>query len=367
MTRFSRGLFAATAVIALAFAADIRSAAAAQELNANEKLYAELFKLSPEERLKRMVEGANKEGSFDVTPNYRGKQMMDHVAIFKKRYPGINVKISDLNSYEALERVVAEETVGKHLTDASKMNLPDYVAIDGKNLPARYPTPATDRILPKYRVFLSPENLWVPQSTSEEGVSYHTGLVKAGEEPKSWTDLCHPRFKGIASYELSQTRWLAGIYSLYGKDEAKVGALLECIGKNEPIIMTGITARLALMMAGDHALTGSTSIAAGVEMKAKNPDKVPFATNYDIPLLAYCEGFVVSKKAPQPYTTALYLDWVLGPTSQKYLGTAWRGPVTQPHPYHPENVKLVPFGTIDTETLNRLHGQWAKNIGRGKR
>jgi ABC-type Fe3+ transport system substrate-binding protein len=365
MTHFSHGLVTATALVAMAFAADIRTARAAQELNANEKLYEELFKLPAEERLKRMVEGANKEGSFDVIPNYRGKQMQDHVAIFKKRYPGINVKISDLNSYEALERVVAEEAVGKHLTDASKMNLPDYVAIDGKNLPARYPTPATQRILPKYRAFLSAENLWVPQSTSEEGVSYHAGLVKAGEEPKSWMDLCHPRFKGQVAYDVGEPLFLAGMYNQFDRNMDKFKAFMECVGKNEPLIIRGNTVRINLMAAGDHAVQGGNSFYQVAQLSMGGGNKrAPLKIAYEIPTTVFSSVIWINRNAVHPYTAALYADWVVSEESQDFLAKELRGPITRAHPFLPDDAQIVVLNPVDPKLSAELQGYWKQYIGK---
>ena len=73
-------------VIGVAFAAlalsatDGRSAAAPQSA---EPLYAELAKLKPEQRDKRLEEGARKEGKLNFIHTFRGTLARNHVRLFE--------------------------------------------------------------------------------------------------------------------------------------------------------------------------------------------------------------------------------------------------------------------------------------------
>jgi ABC-type Fe3+ transport system substrate-binding protein len=363
MTGFSRSVVAAMAILALSAGATSHQVLA-QQLNATEQVFADLAKLPDEERQKQLIERAKKESDFEIIPNYRGKQMMDHVAIFKKTYPFANVHISDMNSYEALERVVAEETAGKHLTDASKMNLPDYVAIDGKNLPARYPTPATKRVLPKYKRFLSPDNLWVPQSTSEEGVSQNTNLIPADKGPKSWMDLCKPEFKGQVAYDIGEATFLAGMYNQFGQDKEKVRQFLECVGKNEPLIIRGNTVRINLMAAGDHALQGGNSFYPIAQLIQKDPKKFPLRIDYEVPTTVYSSVIWINKNAVHPFTAALYADWIVSEDSQNFLYKELRGPITRSHPFLPDDAEIAVLNPVDPKLSAELQGYWKQYIGK---
>ena len=204
-----------------------------------EQIYKDLAKLSESERAKRLEEGARKEGKLNFVHTWRGKIARDFVVAFEKRYPSIKVEMSDLGSQDAAERFIAEERTGRHLTDMLSLAIPDLAVVLRQNLVARYPTPATKKILKQYRGFIDADNRWTPWYWSEHGISYNTDLVSAAQAPKDWFDLCKPTFKGLVSFDPSETRFLAGLYVMMGEEKTK--QWLKCIGENQPIVQTGHT------------------------------------------------------------------------------------------------------------------------------
>jgi hypothetical protein len=105
-----------------------------------ERLFAELAKLKPDQRLKRLEEGSRKEGKINFIHTFRGKLARDHVRLFEKRYPFVKVEMADMGSQDAAERFIAEETAGRHLTDSISLAVPDLPVILKQNLVAKYPT-----------------------------------------------------------------------------------------------------------------------------------------------------------------------------------------------------------------------------------
>ncbi len=360
MNRSIQGLAAAAAAAFLLAVVP----ATAQDMTSADKVLAGLANLSADEREKRLVEGAKKEGVFDVVPNYRGKQMQRHVGLFKKRYPWLKVNVSDLNSNSAIERAVAEATAGRHLTDASKMNLPDYVTLEGKNLLARNPTPATKKVLPQYRGFVSADNLWVPQSVSEFGMSYNSKMVKAEDAPKNWFDLCKPIFRGQVAFDPGQPMHLAGAYAVMDSDMGKFAKWLECVGKNDPIIIRGNTTRLTLMLAGDHAVQGINSYYGGITRVRKNPRKAPFVPVFEAPIFVFSSVIWVNRNARHPHAAALYADWIISDESQEFLLKELRGPITKKHPFVPADAQLVIIKWLSKDIANKHQELWRKYIGK---
>jgi ABC-type Fe3+ transport system substrate-binding protein len=285
--------------------------------SAAEKLYADLAKLPTAERAKRIEEGARKEGKLTLIKTIRGKLGRGHLKLFQKRYPWLKVT---------------------------------------------YPTPATDRILKKYRKYVDPKNLWTTWYWSEHGIVYNTNLLSPAEAPKSWDDLCNPKYKGMISYEPAETRYLTNLHKMMG--EEKLAKWLQCIAKNEPIIQRGHTVRLQLMLAGDHAICGDQYIYKGTQIKTKKPD-APFGVVWSAPILANAGANIINKNTPHPYASAMYADWCLSDESQQYMASQFRGPVTIKHPYMPDDVKLVGLtGPADLEVVKRVHEYWNKYIGK---
>ena len=326
-----------------------------------EKLYADLSKLTAAEREKRIVEGARKEGTLRVIKTIRGKLGRGHLNLFTKRYPWLKVEHSEMGSQDAAERLVAEETAGRHLTDVIGMSVLDLAVIMEKDLSAVYPTSASEKILKKYQKFCDSQKRWTIWYWSEHGIVYNTKLLKPEDVPKSWDDLCDPKFKGKASYEPLEVRYLVNVYDMMGEEKFK--KWLECVGKNDPIIQRGHTTRLQLMLAGDHSLSGDQYFYNGMKMKSKNP-KTPFGVNWSIPILTTGGCNIINKNTPYPYAAALYVDWCLTDESQKYMASEYRGPVTIKHPYMPDDVELVGLTKPPSlELVEKVSEYWKTYIG----
>ena len=122
----------------------------------SEQLYGTLAKLPADQREKRLEEGARKEGKLNFVHTWRGKNARDHVKLFEKRYPFIKVDMGDLGSQDAAERFIAEESAGRHLTDILTLGVPDMAIILKHNFVAKFPTPATKKILKQYQNFIDP-------------------------------------------------------------------------------------------------------------------------------------------------------------------------------------------------------------------
>lgn len=348
-----------TIALTCATTACLATGATAQQLSKAEQIYADLAKLAPEARLAKMIEGAKQEGQFRFVHSLRGKVGRSHTNLFQKRYPFLKVELSDIGSQDAAERMVTEESAGRHLTDAIVIELADGVDIFDKKLAARYPTPETARILPSYKDFIDPENRWVPFVANEHGMAYNTNLVK--DPPKTYEDLCDARFKGKTSFDPLETRFLVGMYRIFGNSLERVDKWLECIGKNEPLIQRGHTQRIRLMISGDHAISPDQYLWNGTLLKKKNPE-TPYAVNYSTEITLAALSLVINKNTPYPYATALFADWTLSQESQEYLAATYRGPVAAKHPYFPDNAKLISYTFVSSDIVDKLHASWQKHI-----
>jgi iron(III) transport system substrate-binding protein len=328
----------------------------------SEKLYAELAALPKAERAKRIEDGARKERKLVMVHTLRGQLGAGHVELFHKRYPFLAHDVAgEVGSQDAAERLLSEETAGRHLTDVIVTAVMDSNELYRRNFVARYSTPAVEAILPPYRAFIDPEHKWIPWFWSEHGISYNTALVPKEKAPKAWNDLCNPLFKGSVSFDPAENRFLAGLHSMLGEEGTR--ALLECIGRNDPIIQRGHTQRMELMLAGDHVVQGDNYLYHGVFMQRRNP-RAPYAIVYDAPILATNDVAVINRNAPNPYAAALFADWTLSDESQKYISDWLRGPVTLKHPYLPDGIKLVDNIDPPAPVMERLLGHWNQYVER---
>jgi iron(III) transport system substrate-binding protein len=352
------GLLGAAVAIAV-FA--VGTARAAADLSPNEKLFAELYKLPAAERTQKIIEGAKKEGGFQFLTGIRGKDGQALLTYWVKRYPDIKIDRSELGAQDAAARVYAEETAGRHLTDVATMSVADTALLLEKNFTARFETPATDKVLPQYKQLLDPDHRFVPWLWSEHGMSYNPNMLSEAEAPKEWFDMCNPKYKGQMSLDPLENRFLTGMLAMMG--EEKLREWLECLGKNDPIIIRGHTTRLHLMMAGDHPIMAENYYYQGVHDNELNPKKAPFKPVYSAPTLGYANIELINRMAPHPYGSLLYIDWSLDTDAQSYMASIYRAPVTVKHPFLPDNIPLVLFGPESPAMSEKLAGYWVKSIG----
>ncbi len=331
-------------------------------LSPAERIYAELAKLSPEERQKRLEEGARKEGRVVIVHTLRGELGRSHLAIFRKKYPFLNVEATtDIGSQDAAERLFAEETSGRNLTDVISVSLTDLAEVLRRNYIARNPTPATAAVLPQMQKYNDPDGRWALFFWSEHGISYNSNMVPKNKAPKQWEDLCDPFFKGNVSFDPAEARYIAGLYAIMG--EERLMKFMECIGKNNPIIQRGHTQRIELMLAGDHMVQGDNYLYHGLSIKRKQPS-APYEMVFSAPIIAGMGASAINRNTKNPYAAALYVDWTLTKESQEYIASRLRGPVTIKHPYLPDDITLVEAADPPKEVADRLMEAWLRIVER---
>jgi len=328
-----------------------------------EKLYQELATLPAPERQKRLEDGARKEDRLTLIHTMRGNLSINHVALFRKRYPFLNISLEgDIGSGDAAERLYSEETAGRHLTDVINVALPDLTALLAKGMIARFNTAAIDGILPPYKGFIDTDGgRWTPWYWSEHGISYNSNLVPKDKAPKVWMDLCNPFFKGSVSFDPAEERYLAGLYAIMGEEETV--KLLKCVGANDPIIQRGHTQRIELMLAGDHMVQGDNYLYHGVAVKRKNPT-APYAIAYSAPVMGFAGVAAINKNTTRPHAAALWVDWTLTEESQRYVATLLRGPIALKHPYLPDDAKIVTYTDAPPDVSKRLLATWNRYVAK---
>lgn len=334
-------------------------------LNANEQLYADLAKLSPEARQKQLLEGAKKEGKLEFIQTLGGALGRGVTKVFREDYAFIKVQETNLGTNYAMERLVVEERAKKHITDVTGGDLTEASYPLDLGFLARYPTPATNNILPQYRGLLDKYHRWIAYGWLEKGVSYNSKMVSPADAPKDWFGVCDPKHKGNFSIEPGRVRFVTFLKQMLG--EEKMIEWMKCVGANSPIIVRGATVRIELMLAGDHAIQAENSLYQGAQLKKKRgAEKVPFEMVLTTPIMAQPSTCVINRMAPNPHAAALFCDSVLGQEVQQFMYDNYRNPVTMPSPFLPKDIDLIPVGPVTAAEADRLLALWAKYIGTQK-
>lgn len=215
--------------------------AKAQEPSKAEQIYAELSKLPAADRVKKIEDGARQEGHITIVQTLRDELGNGQIRLFQKAYPFLKVDwTASLGSADGAERLYAEETAGRHLTDVINVAVGDLTELLDHDMLARYKTPETERILPQYRGQFDPEGRYTLSFFDLNGMVYNTNLVPPDKAPQQWMDLCKPFFKGNISFDPVLARQVAGFYEMFGD---KTVDFFRCLGANKPIVQRGFSQR----------------------------------------------------------------------------------------------------------------------------
>jgi len=141
----------------------------------------------------KVVAAAQKEGRVTLYTGQVGANT--HYVIgrfFEKRY-GIKVDVLEARASELRERIRTEQAAGRFLGDVSHNgSTTTTLQIPAGTFQPHGGLPNAANMLPGFRN----DELRASIFTLIYGMLVNTRLVKPGEEPKSWQDLLHPKWKG---------------------------------------------------------------------------------------------------------------------------------------------------------------------------
>ena len=143
-----------------------------------------------------VIAAAKREGEVTVYTAYLSPQTNEPIAkAFEKKY-GVQVNYLAARGSELRERIRAEQTAGRFLGDVLHHALSSVStwAEDEKNLQPRGPLPNAVHLKEPFRSLA--DEFQVPIFTINYGFLVNTRLVKPEDQPKSWTDLLDPKWKG---------------------------------------------------------------------------------------------------------------------------------------------------------------------------
>jgi iron(III) transport system substrate-binding protein len=247
--------------------------------------------------------------------------------LFHQRY-GVEVGFTGGRGRENYDRILSEQRAGRYVADimstgASSMSslkwkgaLISYLPSDLKHIPAEF----HDR-----------DHVLIPIYINVYGVLIHTALVKRDEEPKSWTDLLDPRWKGKILVDDPRGAgggnfWFVVLYRTLGR------SYLEALAKQGPQFRPQYLENEKALARGEYpiylpAMAGSMARLRGAPVKWIAPS--------DGSTYALISQAVV-KNAPHPNSARLWAHFQIGPEAQRALAeggnTPLRSDVSAPFP-----------------------------------
>ena len=246
---------------------------------------------------------------------------------FQERY-GVEVVFTGARGRENYDRILSEQTAGRYVADIMSTGATSMNSLKWKGALVSYPPPDLKHIPVEFH---DRDHALIPVYINIYGILIHTGSVKRDEEPKSWTDLLDPRWKGKILLDDPRGAgggnfWFVVLYRTLGR------SYFEALAKQEPQFRPQYLENEKALARGEYpiylpALAGSVARLKGAPVKWIAPS--------DGSTYALISQAVV-KNAPHPNSARLWANFQIGPQAQRALAeggnTPLRSDVAVPYP-----------------------------------
>jgi iron(III) transport system substrate-binding protein len=142
---------------------------------------------------KKVIDAARKEGKVSMYTGAVGSPALPKIAAaFENKY-GVRLDVLEVRASELRERVRTEQASGKVLGDVSHNGSTSTgLQLAEGTFQPHGPLPNLKRPVAPFTA----DDMRVPIYVIPYGILVNTDLVKPADEPKSWKDLLHPRWRG---------------------------------------------------------------------------------------------------------------------------------------------------------------------------
>ncbi len=303
------------------------------------------------DRHDRLVELAKKEGELSIYHVYPALPVV--IAAFTKKY-GIKVKAWRSGSEAVLQRVIAESRGGRFDADIVQNNAPENEAAWRERLLQEMWSPGLKDLVPEA---VPAHRGWAGISLDIWTAAYNTNLVKKEELPRSYQDLVDPRWKGKLGIEANNHAWYGTLLAELGEER---GARLfeQIMAGNGMSARKGHSVLTNLVASGDIPLALTVYSWIPEQLKKKG---APIENWVIQPLLAQPSTIALMRRAPNPASALLFIDFMLG-EGQKLLADAQFVPASKTIP---NPLSGTPMKMLDPARVLDLQDKWLKSFDDG--
>jgi iron(III) transport system substrate-binding protein len=237
--------------------------------------------------------------------------------VFEKRFPGVKVNHVDATSDKLVARAVTEARGGKTLADILQVPLENVTQAYDQGL-------LLDINLPEAADY--PAGLkgafWTSSDLQYFIAAWNTGLVKKEEEPKSYDDFLHPRWKGRLIAEPRDLEMLLAFAKYRFKSDEKAIDYWKKIAAQNVEFHKGHSQLAELLVAGQAAAC-LTCYSHHYPSRIKKGAPVNYMLSEGV---ASINATAIFKGAPHPNTATLFARWVASQEGQKVMSQGGRNP-----------------------------------------
>ena len=316
-----------------------------------EAVYAELSKLTGQQRRDELVKRANEEGALTIYTSMTSEVADAVVEAFEDTFGDLDVSLYRAGSETVLQRVLQEQQANFAGNDVVETNATELFALAKENRLAEYAGARREMVSDagKFPGWTATRfNLFAP--------SWNTELVKDIGAPNTWEDLADPKYDGKLAMELGDYDWYLSLYGYWekqGKTTAEIDKLFSDMAQGAKIVK-GHTVQGELLSAGQFAVVASnyTYLVENVKEEGAPVDYQPLVE----PVIARPNGIGLMKTAAHPAAAMLFYDWMLE-EGQEVISEEGLTPSIASGDDPLEGVEVIP---VDVEKLLTDSETWSK-------
>jgi iron(III) transport system substrate-binding protein len=264
---------------------------------------AALAALTGAERLKRLAEGAKKEGVVSIYTSMPQDDMAALTSAFEAKY-GVKAKVWRSGSEKILQRGLLESKANRFEVDVFETNSPEMEVLSREKVLIAANSPYLNELIPQA---IPSHKEWIATRLNIFTCAYNTKLVRKEDLPKTYQDLLDPKWKGKLSVEADDSDWLAETVMKMGEEKG-IALFKEIARKNAVSVRKGHTL-LANMVASGEVPVALTLYNYKIEqMKNSGANVEWFALD---PTIARPNANGVARNAPHPHAALLFQDFEL--------------------------------------------------------
>jgi iron(III) transport system substrate-binding protein len=237
--------------------------------------------------------------------------------VFEKRFPGIKINHVDATSDKLVARAVTEARGGKTLADVLQVPLENVSQAHDQGLLLETALPEAA----EYPAGLK-GSYWTSSDLQYFIAAWNTNLVKKEEEPKTYDDFAHPRWKGRLIAEPRDLEMLLAFAKYKFKSDEKAIDYWKKVAANNVEFHKGHSQLAELLVAGQAAVC-LTCYSHHYPSRIKKGAPVSYMLSEGV---ASINATAIFKGAPHPNTALLFARWMASQEGQKVMSQGGRNP-----------------------------------------
>jgi iron(III) transport system substrate-binding protein len=253
--------------------------------------------------------------------------------VFEKSFAGIKINHVDATSDKLVARAVTEARGGRTLADILQVPLENVSQANDQGLLLATKLPEAGPYPDGMK-----GSFWVASDLQFFVAAWNTNLVKKEEEPKSYDDFLHPRWKGRLIAEPRDLEMLLAFAKYRFKSDEKAIEFWKKIAAQNVEFHKGHSQLAELLVAGQAAAC-LTCYSHHYPSRIKKGAPLNYMLSEGV---ASINATAIFKDAPHPNTAMLFARWMASEEGQKVMAKGGRTPA------HP---KVEPVDKTRTEKI----------------